>query len=438
MLNSAAVIKIQAVIIVTIIAIAAVAGVVYVWLREDPSEQTIKIGICGDLDNFVGKSAWQGAVLAAEQINAEGGVLGRNFEIVSEDDDSESQSDVTVASNAMTKLITVDHADFIIASSAGTTLLMFQDMAAEHHKILFSVSDVSDELTQRVQDNYDKYKYFFRAGLGNTTAAIDGMADGVRTVAEYTGFTKVAYLVEDIAGLRAIAAGLDEFLPTYDLDIVYRGIIPPATTDFTSSFAAIEASGAEILVPIIVTQTGSFLISEWYNRQSPVVVWGYITMAMDAGFWQLTEGTCDSVSFVGLPIIGGYPLTNKTVPSREALIERWGALKTGAAAMVYDVVRFILPDAIRRAGTTETEAVIKALEETDVETSCARRFVFTQSHDIMVASAASSSSGDIYMLVCMFQWQNGTQVPVYPKEILNEAGASYTFPDWHGPWDDLD
>jgi hypothetical protein len=45
-------------------------------------------------------------------------------------------------------------------------------------------------------------------------------------------------------------------------------------------------------------------------------------------------------------------------------------------------VRFILSEAIRRAGTTETEAVMKALEAADVETSSARHFVFASSHDV--------------------------------------------------------
>ena len=39
----------------------------------------------------------------------------------------------------------------------------------------------------------------------------------------------------------------------------------------------------------------------------------------------------------------------------------------------------------------------------------------------------------------VFQWQaDGKRVPIYPPEAMEEAGASYTFPDWSGPWDDLD
>ena len=40
-----------------------------------------------------------------------------------------------------------------------------------------------------------------------------------------------------------------------------------------------------------------------------------------------------------------------------------------------------------------------------------------------------------HMLTILFQWQDGVQVPVYPKEIMEEVGATYTYPDWPGPWD---
>lgn len=94
------------------------------------------------------------------------------------------------------------------------------------------------------------------------------------------------------------------------------------------------------------------------------------------------------------------------------------------------MVRFILPDAIRRAGTIETDAVIQALEKTEIETSLAKKFAFTSSHDIL----ASSTDAD-YWQQFVSQWQNGDLVPVYPEKTMEEAGATYTYPPWPGPWD---
>ena len=102
-------------------------------------------------------------------------------------------------------------------------------------------------------------------------------------------------------------------------------------------------------------------------------------------------------------------------------MERWGDIPDAVTVAAYDTVRFILPGAIKRADTTETQAVIAALEQTDVETSTARHFTFTSSHDIMFGPPDSAPNN---MLDCLFQWQDGALVPVYPKEIMDEAGTT--------------
>lgn len=115
------------------------------------SAEAIRIGICGDIDMLGGNSAWQGALLAAEQVNSQGGVLGRKLVVVAEDSDDEVSSDIAVISNALTRLITVDKADYIVTSTMGIgPVLALQDASAEHKKILFSVRAGLDNLTQRV------------------------------------------------------------------------------------------------------------------------------------------------------------------------------------------------------------------------------------------------------------------------------------------------
>jgi branched-chain amino acid transport system substrate-binding protein len=434
-LDSKALTKIQSVVLIAIIAVAAVAGsVAYVlWSGPVQSSETIRIGICADLDNTYGKTVWRGALLAAEQINAEGGVLGRNLTVVGEDDDSETPpGDIAVATNALTKLITVDKADYV-TSPQSVNVQVYQEICAEHQKIFFSTGSNNDNDTQRVLDNYGKYKYFFRVFSPNATSNIDGMCDSLRTVKNYTGFNKVALLVENILFLSQVAAGIKKLLSDYGFEVVYYNTFPPGTTDFTGYYAAIEASGAQILNPLVISQSCFSLVKEYYGRQSPFVMWGVIGLAEMSEFWELTDEKCEFISFFGSPVISGYPWTNKTMPTREAYLQRWGDVPGVVATATYDVVRFILPDAIKRAGITETQAVIKALETTDVETSMARHFVFTSSHDILIGLVGPNVPSADYTLV--FQWQNGTQVPVYPKQLMEEAGANYKYPDWTGPWD---
>ena len=436
MLDSEALTKIQSIALIAIIVVAALGGgAAYVfWSASQPPAENIRIGICGDLDMPIGKATWRGAVLATEQINAEGGILGRNLTVIGEDDDSETSGDIAVATNALTKLMTVDKADYIISPQAVITQT-YQDICAEHKKIFFSAASISDSDTQRVLDNYDKYKYFFRVWGTNVTSDIYGLSDSLRVLSNYTGFNKVALLAEDFQFVGELATGVKNLLLDYGFDVVYYGTFPPGTMDFTSYFSAIEASGAQILNPYVVSQSVFPFIKEYSDRQSPFVLWGLIVQPETSEFWELTEGKCEGISSTGAPITSGYPLTNKTVPTREAYIQRWGEIPDTAGVAAYDTVHFILPVAIKRAGITETDAVIKALEGTDVETSMARHFRFTSSHDIMTGTTETGAPSADYVVNCLFQWQaNKTIVPVYPKQIMEEAGATYQYPPWQGPW----
>jgi hypothetical protein len=54
----------------------------------------------------------------------------------------------------------------------------------------------------------------------------------------------------------------------------------------------------------------------------------------------------------------------------------------------------------------------------------------------MVGENVNDPDAD-YTLAMVFQWQDGELIPVYPEKIRIEAGASYTFPPWPGPWNDI-
>jgi len=440
-LDSKALTKIQLIILIAVIVVAAVGGgAAYVFLSgEEESSETIKIGVLADLDGINGESIWLGTQLAAEEINSEGGILGKELEVLGADTDFESEGDVMKVSSALTRLITYDKVDFVIGQAPGESGLVIQDIISEHEKIFLAVLGSSDSVTQRVIDNYDKYKYFFRVFQMNDTSIGFGMTDSILLIREITGFNKIGYLAEDSMWNKGVRDALDYLLPNvYDFDLVYQGTFPPHDTiDFSSYFAAAEAAGTEILIPLIIFDGAIPFAKEYYDRQSPMVVYGgaLAPVSLEES-WDWTDGKCEYMTVFALPITAGYPLTSKTIPTREAYINKWGETPNAQGAAAYDALRFVLREALETVETTETDEVIKTLEKTNIETSLARNFVFTSSHDVMYGEGTNDPDDD-NIITTLFQWQNGKLVPIYPKKIMEEAGASYTFPDWPGPWDNL-
>lgn len=439
MLDTRAITKIQSIILIAVIVVATVSGVAtYFFLSgEGQSSETIKIGILADLDGLHGHKDMLGAQLAAEEINSKGGILGRKLEVVGEDTDFETEYDAGKVSSALTRLITYHKVDYVLGSAPGQMGLLVQDIISQHKKIFIAVGGSADNLTQRVVEDYDKYKYFFRVFQPNDTSIGKGMTDSILLAREITGFNKIGYLAEDSMWNKGIRDALDYLLPeVYGFDLTYKGTFPPQdTVDFSSYFATAENSGVEILIPLIIYGGEIPFVKEYYGRQSPMVIYGgALSQASLQESWNWTEGKCDDITVFAMPVVAGYPLTNKTLVARDAFINRWDETPFPSTAAAYDIIRFILPEALERAGTNDTDEVIKALEKTSTETSMARDFHFTSSHDVMYGEGTNDPNDD-NMITTLFQWQNGKLVPIYPKKIMEEAGVIYTYPPWSGPWD---
>lgn len=420
--------KIQSTVLVAIILVAAVSvSLIYFYGSRTPQESgTIRIGVLADLDMSRGKRVMEGAILAAEEVNAAGGVLGKHIEIIGEDSDVEAaEADPSVAINALNRLITYHNVDFVIIGGGENFVI---DAGVQHKKILFGTVSPTEALTQRLIDDYETYKYFFRLGTNETMAARD-LDDIVLYVRDMTRFNKIGYLAIDIPQVGLLVEALEAMPETHGVEIVYAGKYPWGTTDFSSYFAAAEAAGVEIMVPITITQEGIPLVKEWYDRQSPMILWGINAAASLESGWNATEGKVENVAFPSVLAIEGYAATSKTLATREAFINRWGYFPSLQGAVPYDCIRFLICEALEQAQTTETEAVIKALEEIEIENSLETNFRFTSSHDHYFGVGEKTFNG-------VLQWQSGGKLAiVYPKNIMEETGATYNFPDWPGPWD---
>src|SRR4030065_52703 len=126
--------------------------------------QEIKIGVIGPMKFVQGIGHWNGATMAAEEINARGGIQvgDKKMKVKLIQADSNEFLSVTDATNAMERLITKDKVDFIVGGFRTEAVLAMQDIAMEHKKIFIGCGGAHPELTERVAKYYDQYKYFFR------------------------------------------------------------------------------------------------------------------------------------------------------------------------------------------------------------------------------------------------------------------------------------
>src|SRR5512137_574553 len=137
-----------------------------VWAAD-----VIKIGVIGPMNFVQGKGHWNGATMAAEEINAKGGVqVGQKkmmIELVKAD--SNEFLNITDATNAMERLMTQSKVDLVVGGFRTEAVMAMQDIAMDSKKIFIGCGAATDELCLRVAKDYNKYKYWFRGTPFNST-----------------------------------------------------------------------------------------------------------------------------------------------------------------------------------------------------------------------------------------------------------------------------
>ena len=199
--------------------------------------EPIKIGMLTDLSvTFTpwGVQVQDGMALAAQEINAAGGVDGRMIEIVAQD----SENDADVGVSGFERLVEegVVAVGGIISSTVGAAVA---PVAAELQTPTFLVKSGTEAAL--TADS----RYMFRTCL--PAAAM--VAAPILQYAEEQGITNVGVIVADYAWGQAVKASVENTFEgsTVDYGTIQVAPVPP-DTDFTPFVRAIADAGAEMVI----------------------------------------------------------------------------------------------------------------------------------------------------------------------------------------------
>ena len=145
--------------------------------------------------------------MAAEEINAAGGVLGRKLELVF----AETEQSPEKGKTAVERLLFVDKVDVIIGEHRSEVALAVQPIIVENKKIFLSTGTGSPLLSERVLQDYDKYKYYFRTFLNSNQMAeemVKQLSDMMTTYSK----DKVAIITETAVWVEPIVEALKTHL----------------------------------------------------------------------------------------------------------------------------------------------------------------------------------------------------------------------------------
>lgn len=376
-------------------------------------EKTIKVGVVGPFQTEHGTQVKEAVQMAAEEINAAGGILGRKIELVYGDDENSAEKGLA----ALKKLYTVDKVDFIVGGVASGVVNGMFDYMAQNKKIWLGTGAATPVIIDRISKDYEKYKYYFRVGTLDSTNQGASIADFiVEVLHKKHGMTKAAILSSNLKYSQDISESVAQKIEAAGIKVVYRDYFNTDTTDFSPNFTNAQKAGAEFIINTILGPEGITYVKQWNENKVPLPIIGAIAFATKDEFYKETGGKC-AFETTANPNSGPAPLTPKTMAFAEKFKQKYGHSGNFIAYPAYDAL-YVLKDAAERAKTLDTEPLIKALEATDYKGAAPVKF--TKDHDLVY--------GGSHAKFIFFQFtEDGKRVPIYPKEY---ATTEYKLPSW--------
>jgi len=376
----------------------------------------IKIGVIAEAQAIAGASIPQAAQMAAEEINAKGGVDGRKIEIVTYDDHSSSADAV----RAFQRAVNEDKVNAVIASYISEVVLALEPWASRLKTPMITPGAASNEITRAIHEHYDKNKYTFHGYLTSAALALSVCDSAKELLVDGKKLKSAVIMSEDAAWTKPLDIGYQECLPKIGLKVLDHIRFSPDTTDFTPIFNKIEAAKPDVIITGI-SHVGVQPTVQWKNQQVPIPMFGISSQATNSTFGKDTNNAADGVLYQG--VSGpGVAVTPKSVPFAENFKKKFGNYPSYAGYTSYDEV-YMIADAVKRAGSTEADKLVTALEKTDWEGTIGK--VQFYGKEDKFTHGLKYGKGLITGL--MLQWQNGQQVAVWPKEV---AKAELKFPSF--------
>ncbi|MGY4320235.1 branched-chain amino acid transport system substrate-binding protein [Bradyrhizobium sp. JR3.5] len=395
---------------------AAVLGLLAASPGGALAADTLKIGVIAEAQAIAGASIPQAAQLAADEINAKGGIDGRKIEIVSYDNHSSSADSV----RAFQRAVNEDKVNVVISSYISEVVLALEPWASRLKTPFVTPGAASNEISKSVHADYEKNKYTFHGYLTSAALALS-VCDAAKELLVDQKHMKTAVIMsEDAAWTKPLDVGYEECLPKIGLKVVDHIRFSPDTTDFTPIFNKIEGTKPDVIITGI-SHVGVQPTVQWKNQQVPIPMFGISSQATNETFGKDTNDAAEGVLYQGVsgPNVA---VTPKSVPFAEGFKKRYGNYPSYAGYTAYDEVYYIA-DAVKRAGSVEADKMVDALEKTDWEGTIGR--VQFYGKDDPFTHSIKYGKGLITGL--MLQWQGGKQVAVWPKEV---AKSDLKFPNF--------
>lgn len=365
------------------------------------ADDTIKVGVVGPRTGTAaatGKAFEEGIAVAVDMINAKG-VLAKKLEVLFED----TAGDPEKAASALEKLITKDKVVMVVGESHSSAALAEIDVANRLKVPLIIAEAWHDDITAK------GYKYVFRAGPSNSGVVNDTLMGFVKD----NGFKKVAIVAENTdwgLGIKKLAeAGLTAMnIPSMTI------VTERQSQDHYTEINKVKQFGPDLVLAFVYGFGLHYFVAQANEAglapQMALVLDGAGPPSLWPDFWKNVGDSGNLELFVSSMFVG-VQVTDTDKKFYADYKKRFNQDPTDYKSRSLFSVLLVAADAINRAGSTEADKLVDALEKTDLEVASGKvKFDLTP-------GSYRYHQWQPPMLV--IQWQDKKQAVVFPKNLAS-------------------
>ncbi|MEM8876972.1 MAG: ABC transporter substrate-binding protein [Pseudomonadota bacterium] len=305
------------------------------------------------------KKGWE---LAVEEINAGGGLNGRMIEVISRDDTGDPATAIRIAE----ELVSKEGADLLFGTFLSNIGLAVADFAKQKQILFLASEPLSDAI---VWSKGNRYTYRLRPSTHMQAAMLAEQAAKLDAKRWATLAPNYAYGRDAV---KAFKSELKRLRP--DVEFVEEQWPPVFKIDAGSTVRALEAAKPDAIYNVTFAGDLAKFVREGSLRG---LFEGRDVVSLLTGepeyLLPLGDETPDGWIVTGYPVLDIDTEQHKAFA--DAYMKRFGEEPKVGSIVGYNSILSIAA-AIRKAGSTDTEAMIAAMEGLEIESSPTGPFMF--------------------------------------------------------------
>lgn len=331
--------------------ITACGGEKEATTKKTDEAATIKIGGLGPLTGplaIYGVTATNGSKLAFEEINKNGGILGKQVEFVLFDEKGDSTEAVTAYNRLVDEGVVA-----LVGDITSKPSLAVAEIAAQDNMPMITPTGTQFNITEAGPNVFrvcftDPYQGVILANLAKNNLKANTVAIMVNNSSDYSDGVAEAFIKEaERLGLKIVAKeGYAE-----------------GDKDFRAQLTKVAATNPDILlvpdyyeqVALITTQAREVGVKSTFIGPDG---WDGVAKALDSSAYGAVENSYFTNHY-------SVEDTNEKVQNfLKAYREKYKDEPSAFSALSYDAA-YLMKDAIEKAGSTDKDAIVKAMKESD-------------------------------------------------------------------------